>query len=59
MTRHNEIHDGVAYLVSKAFTPFSISDEPLIHPGWAVQEGKSQTFKSEISNNPSAQRNET
>ena len=28
--RHNEIHDGVADLVGKAFTPSHVHDNPLI-----------------------------
>ena len=30
-TRHNDLHDGVANLAGKAFTPSHVRDDPLIY----------------------------
>ena len=38
--RHNELHDGVAYLAGKAFTPSHMRNDPLIHSGFAVKRTK-------------------
>ena len=46
MTCHNKLHDGFADLVGKAFTPSRVHDDPLIHQGRSVQEGKSQSAVS-------------
>ena len=37
---HNEIHNGVADLSGKACIPSHVRENPLIHKGCAVQEGK-------------------
>ena len=38
--RHNELHDGVADLAGKAFTPSHVRDDPLIYSGRAVSRTK-------------------
>ena len=38
--RHNELHDGVADLASKAFTPSHVRKNPLIYSGRAVRRTK-------------------
>ena len=40
MARHNELHDGVADLAGKAFTPSHVRDDPLIYSGRAVKRMK-------------------
>ena len=37
---HNELRDGVSYHSGKSFIPSHVRDDPLIHPGCAVWEGK-------------------
>ena len=38
--RHNELHDGVAYLDGKAFAPSHVRDDPLIYSSRAVKRTK-------------------
>ena len=45
-TCNNHICDGVANFSGKALTPSHVSNETLIHPVRALQEGKSQTTVS-------------
>ena len=40
MTCHNKLFVGVANLEGKAFTPLHVCNNPLIHPGRAVLDGK-------------------
>ena len=40
--RHNELHDRVAYLTSRAFTPSHVCNDPLIYQGYAVTRTKAQ-----------------
>ena len=42
-TIHNELCDGVAEFSGKYFTLLYVRDNPRIHPGHAVWEGKAQT----------------
>ena len=39
-TRHNELHDRIADLAGKAFTPSYVCDDPLIYSGRAVKRTK-------------------
>ena len=50
-TLHNKIRDGVVDLIGKVFTTSLVRDNPLIHPGRSVREGKAQS-KGNILNNP-------
>ena len=43
MARHNELHDGVADLAGKAFTPSHVRDDPLIYSGRAVKRMKASS----------------
>ena len=40
MARHNELHDGVADLASKDFTPTHVRDDSKIFTGRSVRGGK-------------------
>ena len=40
--RHNELHDGVADLAGKAFTPSHVRNNPLIYQGCAVKRTKAK-----------------
>ena len=40
---HNDIHDGVADLSDKAFTPTHVRNNPLIYSGRAVKRTKAMT----------------
>ena len=40
MAHHNELHDGVAEIASKAFTPTHVRDNPKINTCSAVRGGK-------------------
>ena len=42
MAHHNNFCDGVANLVSKAFTPTYVCDVPKIYTGHAVHGGKNK-----------------
>ena len=44
--RHNELHDGVAYLDGKYFTPTHVRDNPFIFTGCAVKRPKSKLARS-------------
>lgn len=37
MTRHNELHNGVADLASKAFMPSHVRGSPLFYKGCSMQ----------------------
>ena len=52
MTRHSYLRDGVTKLPVKAFTHSYVHDDPLIRPGHAVREGKSQPKGSLLNNQP-------
>ena len=54
MTHHNELHDGIAKLAGKYFTPLYLSNYPLTHTGCVVQEGKAQPLGSHLNNPPVA-----
>ena len=40
MACHNELHDGVADLAGKVFTPSRVRDDPLIYSGRALKRAK-------------------
>ena len=52
MTCHNELHDGVADLAVKAFTPSCLCDDALIHQVCAVREEKSHSVVSPPKKSP-------
>ena len=43
---HNEINDGVAELVGKAFTPSHVRDDPLIFAGCSVKRPKANQART-------------
>ena len=54
MARHNELRDGVADLVGKAFTPYHVRDDSLIFVGCAVKRPKANPVSSKATTVPSA-----
>ena len=54
-TCHNDLRDGFVNLAGESFTPSHMRDNPLIHTGHAVLEGKAQT-KGLPPKNPTASR---
>ena len=46
--RHNELHDGVADLAGKAFTPAHVRDDPLIYSGRAMSRTKPKPAGSKL-----------
>ena len=43
---HNELHDGVADLSGKAFTPNHVQNDPLVFAGCAVKRKKAKPARS-------------
>ena len=56
-TLHNKLYDGVAELSGKYFTPLHVHDDPLIHQGRVVREGKAQTAGYPYKNPPETTEN--
>ena len=49
--RHNELHDGVAELAGKAFTPSHVRNNPLIYSGHAVKRKKAAPARASGTSN--------
>ena len=47
-TFHRKLNYGVTDYCVKAFTPYHVCDNPLIHPVCAVWKGKTQTTRSSV-----------
>ena len=57
MNFHNKLYDRVDDLTGKSFTPLYVRNNPLIHQGCDVQEGKSQPSVSPNNNLPETTEN--